>query len=387
MVRNSKIVLLVISLLVVVGMFASCAAPPATPAPPAAATTPPAETSVTTPAAAPTPKPTPAPATTPAPTPTPKLTPVPTPTPTPTPQKPIRVVFFGNPDADPVDQLTMGEVSKELGFSYETRDYRFVNNDAVWFDDRGQRRFHIIIFPGGHSEKWFEKEAGSGINENGVENIRKFISKGGSVWAICYSGNSVFAETAVFVGFMGTTQTVTVPGRIVKFYGGDPIFKGTVIGPQESNRPYPRVRFLPIKLNMENPIVKKAKLPEKVYLSTVASPSLIPQSGQSMEVIGWFPSGDAAIAILKYGGGHLYMVPPHVSQTLEIVLNGPDPANYIRRWEEVEYCKQMGVTKEKFNEGKQILIAEGDPDGSGPDRILAKALLRDAANRASALAR
>ncbi len=373
--------LLVLALLV--SLAASCAAPATTPS----------ATPVPTPSLSATPAPSPTPVLTPGPTPTPtpSLTttaiPASTPTPTPTPQKPIRVVFFGNPNGDPVDQLTMGEVSKELGFSYETRDYRFVNNDAVWFDETGQRRFHIIIFPGGHSEEWFEKEAGSGINEKGVENIRKFISKGGSVWAICYSGNSVFAETAVFVGFMGTTQTVTVPGRIVKFYGGDPIFKGTVIGPQESNRPYPRVRFLPIKLNMENPRVKEAKLPEKVYLSTVASPSLIPQSGQSMEVIGWFPSGDAAIAILKYGGGHLYMVPPHVSQTLEIVLNGPDPANYIRRWEEVEYCKQMGVTKEKFNEGKQILIAEGDPDGSGPDRILAKALLRDAANRASALAR
>jgi hypothetical protein len=333
---------------------------------------------------------------TPMPTPTPE--PMPTPILTPTlaqsekdktmlapPQ--TRVIFFGNPHVDPVDRLTMGEVCRELGFSYETGDYRFVNNEAEWFDDKGQRRFHIIIFPGGHSEKWFEKEAGSGINKGGCENIRQFISKGGSCWAICYSGNSVFAWRAVFVGFMGTNQTVTVPGRMIKFYGGDPVFKGTVVGPQESNRPYPRIRFLPIKLNMENPIVKEAKLPEKVYLSTVASPSLIPKSDQSMEVIGWFPSGHAAIAILKYGGGHLYMVSPHVSQTLEIVLNGPGPVNYIRRWEEVEYYKQMGVSKEKFESCKQTLISEGDPDGSGPDRVLAKALLRDAANRASALPR
>ena len=104
-----------------------------------------------------------------------------------------------------------------------------------------------------------------------------------------------------------------------------------------------------------------------------------------MEVIGWFPNGDAAIAIVKYGEGHLYMVTPHVSQTLEIVLDGE--ANYIRRWEAKEYYKQMGVSKKKFDECKQVLITEGDPDGSGPDRILAKKLLSDAADRASALMR
>ena len=104
-----------------------------------------------------------------------------------------------------------------------------------------------------------------------------------------------------------------------------------------------------------------------------------------MEVIGWFPNGDASIAIVKCGEGHLYMVTPHVSQTLEIVLDGE--ANYIRRWEAIEYYKQMGVSKRKFDECKQVLITEGDPDGSGPDRILANALLSDAANRASSLPR
>jgi hypothetical protein len=79
------------------------------------------------------------------------------------------------------------------------------------------------------------------------------------------------------------------------------------------------------------------------------------------------------------------MVPPHVSQTLEMVLDGE--ANYIRRWEAIEYYKQMGLSKKKFNECKQVLITEGDPDGSGPDRLLAKELLKDAANRVSASVR
>jgi hypothetical protein len=133
-----------------------------------------------------------------------------------------RVIFFGNPHADPVDRLTMGEVCKELGFSFETRDYRFVNDETKWFDANGQRRFHIIIFSGGHSAKWFEKEVGEGINESGCQNIKKIISKGGSCWAICYSGNSVFSRTAENVGYMGTNQTIQVPGRMVKYCGGDP---------------------------------------------------------------------------------------------------------------------------------------------------------------------
>ena len=183
-----------------------------------------------------------------------EITPTPTPTLKPTPTQ-TRVIFFGNPHADPVDRLTMGEVCKELGFSFETRDYRFVNDETKWFDADGQRRFHIIIFSGGHSEKWFENEVGPGINESGCQNIKKFISKGGSCWAICYSGASVFSGTAEFVEFMGTNQTVQVLGNMVKYCRGAPIFKGKVVGPQKSNRPYPRVRFLPIKLNIENPIV------------------------------------------------------------------------------------------------------------------------------------
>ncbi len=43
------------------------------------------------------------------------------------------------------------------------------------------------------------------------------------------------------------------------------------------------------------------------------------------------------------------------------------------------------ISKKKFDECKQVLITEGDPDGSGPDRILTKELLRDAVNRASVM--
>ncbi|MFC1995439.1 hypothetical protein ACFLVM_00990 [Chloroflexota bacterium] len=316
----------------------------------------------------------------------PEPTPIPEPTPSLTPIQ-IRAIFFGHPYGDPNDHETMGQVCKELGFSFETRDYRFLNNEVNWFDEKSQRKFHIIIFPGGHSSEWFEKARPGGINEKGCENIRRFIIKGGSCWAICYTGNAVFAETMEYRGFTKELTETGIelnsviyknPGWMVKYYGGKPVFKGIIRGPQETNWPYPRVRFLPISLNMEHQMVEEEKLPEKVYLSTVASPSLIPNPDQPMEVIGWFPNRDAAIGIMKYGDGHLYMVPPHASQTFESVLE-----LYIKRWEANKYWEQNGTSEETYNEGKAILMKEGDPDGSEPDLSLAKALLRDAASRAS----
>jgi len=56
----------------------------------------------------------------------------------------------------------MGQVCRELGFSFETSDYRFVNDEANWFDEKDQRKFHIIIFPGGHSREWFKETINPG---------------------------------------------------------------------------------------------------------------------------------------------------------------------------------------------------------------------------------
>jgi len=108
-----------------------------------------------------------------------------------------------------------------------------------------------------------------------------------------------------------------------------------------------------------------------------------------MEVLGWFSNGDAAMGIVKYGRGHLYLVPPHVSQTLKNVQE-----HYIKGWEAGEYWNKKLVPREEetmseedkqqfWSEAKRILMNEGDPDGSEPDRILEKAMLKDAAERAS----
>ncbi|MCK4222456.1 MAG: hypothetical protein KAX25_06235, partial [Dehalococcoidia bacterium] len=160
-------------------------------------------------------------------------------------------------------------------------------------------------------------------------------------------------------------------------YGAEPIFRGTVKGPQESNLPHPLTRFLPIKLNMENSIVKKANLANMVYLCTIGSGSLIPNPDQAMEVIGWFPNGTAAMAIVKYGDGHLYMIAPHPSMTLE------NSCDVIRKKTMGSNARRWGWSEEQIKEAQSALDKEGDPDGPEPDLILMKAILKDAADRAS----
>jgi hypothetical protein len=168
---------------------------------------------------------------------------------------------------------------------------------------------------------------------------------------------------------------------MVWYYGGRPIFKGTVRGPQESNMPYPRIRFLPIKLNRENPIIKKTALPDTVYLSVWGGGSLMPDPDQPMEVIGWFPNETVAIGVVRYGDGHLYMVAPHPSITLENSLP------HVKRLLSGPYAKEWGVSDEQVKEALSILEREGDPDGPTPDLTLMTAILRDAAARASATMR
>lgn len=307
--------------------------------------------------------------------------------------KEARVVFFVHVrGTNEQDRRTIEQLCNELGFSFETRDYRFVNNEAKWFDEEGQRKFDIFIIPGGENWSRFEKtsETGTGIDDRGCQNIRKFIDRGGSCITICASGCAVFAETQEWIGLTLKQAEAGVKwarfvhkwqGVMVKLYGIEPIFKGKVRGPQESNLPYPRVRFLPIRLNMENSLVKDAGLPDTVYLHVAGGASLIPNPDQAMEEIGWFPNGTAAIAMVKYGDGCLYMLAPHPNLTLE---NSFD----YTMWEiSGDYPRTWGLSDKDIEEAVSILENEGDADGPDPDLILMKAILKDASDRASALAR
>jgi len=167
----------------------------------------------------------------------------------------------------------------------------------------------------------------------------------------------------------------SLSGFMANFHGVEPIFKGVIRGPQETNQPYPQTHFLPIKLNLDHPLIENAHLPETIYLCTIGSGSLIPNNDQKMEVIGWFPNGTASMGIVKYGEGHLYLISPHPAMTME---NAGDLIKYhvmgthAKRWGWDERCIKMA--QEAFDR-------EGDPDGPDSDYILMKAILQDASER------
>ena len=300
------------------------------------------------------------------------------------------VGFFRHEATNHHDQTTLEALCRELRFSVAPWTSEFVNDEANWFDEKGQRKLDIFIVPGGDSYRWFEKKIdgsfGIGINEKGCRNIVKFIESGGSCIGICHVGPALFARTWIWKGLTGKMvedgmkwgpYVHSGPGGMLNVYGVTAIFKGTVMGPQESNIPYPRVRFLPIELNQENPIVKKARLPHAVHLMVAGGSSQIPTPSQPIEVIGWFPNGTAAISVLKHGNGHLYMVAPHPNITLE---NGRDQ---IRNLISGKYARMMGLNDQQINEAVSILNREGDRDGPTPDLMLMKAILVDAAERAT----
>lgn len=311
-------------------------------------------------------------------------------------QTQTRVVIFWHKNTG-WDFITIMPLCAELGFSFTRENYTFINNDANFFDEKGKRKFAILFFAGGESIWYFAKNtmpgiksSGTGIDEKGCQNIRNFIRKGGACIATCFSGCTIFAETSEWIGLnlveamAGKKWEPFVrkwPGHMVRLYGGNPIFKGTVRGPQESNQPYPRTRFLPITLNTENSIIKKTNLPNTVYLCTIGSGSLIPNPDQAMEVIGWFPNGTAAMGIVKYGDGHLYMIAPHPSMTLE------NSGDIIREGTMGTHARRWGWSEKQIKEAQLALDKEGDPDGPDHDLLLMKAILKDAADRSSAPAR
>ena len=318
--------------------------------------------------------------------------------PSPTPPKAVpstaaataTVAFFRHEATNHHDQTTLEALCRDLGFSVATWTSEFVNDETNWFDEKGQRKLDIFIVPGGDSYRWFEKKVdgsfGIGINEKGCRNIVKFIESGGSCIGICHVGPEFFARTFIWKGLTGKMiedgmrwepYIHSGPGGMLRVYGVTAIFKGAVIGPQESNIPYPRVRFLPIKLNQENSIVKRAKLLGTVYLLVAGGSSQIPAPFQPIEVIGWFPNGTAAMSVLKQGNGHLYMVAPHPNITLE---NGRD---WIRDVISGKYPRRNGLDDQQINEAVSILKREGDRDGPTPDLMLTKAILMDAAERAT----
>jgi len=275
------------------------------------------------------------------------------------------------------------EIAGELGLTTKEVNHGFINQRESFFDKHDQRKFKVLILPGGEPYRWFEQTMGHGLNCQGVRNVLEFIESGGSVIAICVCGSSLFVT--YYERFGPNLEEAQrgewdkshrIQGYFKRFCGINP-FKGIVRGPQETNRPYPKTRFLPIKMNPENDIVQEAKLPSTIYQVVTGGGSLIPDPGQPLDVVGWYPNGTVAIGIVPYGKGKIILSNPHPNIPGQTAMRWAVDGvlgNNARRW---------GWTENMITEGRKLIQAEGDPDGPEPDWALAKAMLSYAYKEAS----
>jgi hypothetical protein len=280
------------------------------------------------------------------------------------------------------DIISYRKIAEELAYSHKTVDHRFINNRESFFTNDGKRKFRVLLFPGGEPNLWFEKVAGEGITCRGVENILDFIESGGSAIAICICAPSLFSTWIELLnphlkqaqrGEWDKTQRR--PG-FFKRYCGVYAFKGVLRGPQETNRPYPKTLFLPIKMNPENEIVREANLPPVIHQIVVGGGSILPDDGQPLDVVGWFPNGTAAIGIVPYGQGRIIMSNPHPNITGQL-------AEGWRRGVMTSHARRWGWTEEMIRGGQKLIQETPDPDGPVPDWELAKAMLSYAYKKAS----
>lgn len=274
----------------------------------------------------------------------------------------------------------------ELGLISKEVNHGFINQRGAFFDQKGNRKIKVLILPGGEPYRWFEEAMGEGLNCQGVKNIVDFIEAGGSVVALCVCGSSLFAtyyerfgpnmEEARRGEWDKIDRLRRNRGYFYRFCALNP-FKGTVRGPQETNHPYPKTHFLPIKMNPGNEIVREANLPSTIYQIVTGGGSLIPDPGQNLEVVGWYPNGTVAIGIVSYGKGKIILSNPHPNISGQTGMEWVVDAVYgdnARRW---------GWTERMITEARELIQTEGDPDGPEPDWALAKAMLSYAYKKAS----
>ena len=273
------------------------------------------------------------------------------------------------------------EIAQEFGLSSKRVDYKFINKRESFFDNNGKRKFKVLILPGGEPVFWFKRALGDeGIDCEGVKNILKFIESGGSVIAICHCGSSLFSTEVEWLGPGIREAQQGMWRRTHRYQGhfrehcGIYAFKGIIRGPQETNRPYPKTRFLPIKTNSENVIVREANLPPVIYQLVSGGGSIIVDKNQSLDIVGWYPNGTAAIGIVPYGMGSIILSNPHPNLTGE----------RVKRWRYSmagDYAKRWGWTEEMIKEERELIQATPDPDPKNA-WALAKAMLSYAYKKA-----
>jgi glutamine amidotransferase-like uncharacterized protein len=291
------------------------------------------------------------------------------------------VVLFSHGEyTNGMDIETYRTMAHEEGLATKVVDYRFINSRGSFFKRNGERTFEVLILPGGEPFEWFERRAGKGITCQGVHNILDFISSGGSVIAICICSPSMFATRVELENpepnesLRGEWEKTHLYRGAFQRFCGVHAFKGTLRGPQETNKPYPKNRMLPIRMNPDNEIVREFNLPPVIYQLVVGGGSIIPDEGQALDVVGWYPNDTAAIGIVPYGQGRIIMSNPHPNITGE---KG-------RQWRKRlmgDYARRWGWTEEMLAE--ELKRPYDDPDGPEPDRALAKAMLLYAYQKAS----
>jgi len=308
------------------------------------------------------------------------------------------VIHFGSEEAEviilhpgaehgsPRDIATYTSIATFAELSVRTVDYRFINKRGSFFDGSGKRKFNVLIMGGGEGHNWFGLAIGDpGITCAGIKNIMTFIESGGSVIAICICGSALFASEVEWLNpnekeaRMGLwDRKHSHPGHFQRLCGVS-AFKGVVRGPQETNRPYPKKLFLPIRMNLENEIVRGANLPAVIPQIVVGSGSLFPGKNQPIDVVGWYPNGTIAIGVVPYGSGRIILSNPHPNQT------GADAARSREEAMSGKHARKWGWTDEMIKEIPQILR-----DNPVPSRQqerdswgLAKAMLLYAYRKAS----
>jgi hypothetical protein len=305
------------------------------------------------------------------------------------------VILYKGGVQNNADIRSYEEIASELGLSSNVVDGDFINKREEFFDANGQRRFKVLIIPGGDYPYWFEKRP-SGltpppagltpdrINCQGIQNIFDFIESGGSVIAICYCGTTLFSSRAGWLapnikeaGLGLWDETHPNYKGWFNWMCGKYAFEGIIVGPQETNRPYPKGIFLPLKMNPENEIVREAHLPPVIHAMVTGAGSIIPDKNQPLDVVTWFPNGTAAIGIVPYGRGR-------------IILSGPHPnitGQKAEKWREVimcgDYARWCGLTWQMIRENQKTIQSNPDPDGPEPDWALAKGMLSYACKKAS----
>jgi glutamine amidotransferase-like uncharacterized protein len=293
------------------------------------------------------------------------------------------------------DVVTYMKTAKKLGLSTKFVGYSFINDKTSFLDKNGRPKFSVLILPGGIPQYWFAKhpetkERQAGINRQGVKNILEFIKAGGSSIAICYCGSMLFAKD---LEFLCSSVTEIRNKKFEEYYihrnqglfmkvCGIYAFDGILRGPQESNMkkvpglpPYPRITFLPIKMNPENEIVKNGNLPSVIHQTVVGGGSLLPSKNQEIEAVGWYPNGTIAIGIVPYGKGKIILSNPHPNIAGE-------RAQFWAKGVMGIHCRNWGWTEQMIADGQKLIKDLHDPDGHQPDWRLTREMLNYAYTKA-----